>query len=198
MNLWKVEKTPAEVVTGPVEEPLSPLEVRQHLYLPTNETAGDDELERMIQAAREQWEKDTDMVLIEQTLRMHASGFGSGDFELYKRPIRSVTSVTYYDSNGDSQTLSTDVYTLNKLQRRLELRINQVWPVVELKRYDAVTINYVAGFAEDRSGVPALINRAMLLLLGYWYSANRGDNDRANDLNAYYKIVQKYMRPTYP
>lgn len=196
--MWKVEKTPAEVVTGPVEEPVSTTEVRRQLYLPTNETVGDEELRDLIQAAREQWEKDTDLVLIDQSLRMYASGFGGGDFELYKRPIRSVTSVTYYDSAGNSQTLSTDVYTLNKLKRRLELKINQVWPVVELKRYDAVTINYVAGFAEDASDVPLLIKRAILLLIGYWYAANRGDNDRANDLNAYYKIVQKYMRASYP
>jgi uncharacterized phiE125 gp8 family phage protein len=192
--------TPAEVITQPTLEPLTLLEAKNHLYLPADDSNQDDEIARLIQAAREQWEHDTDSCVLTQTLRVRSTGFGSskmGEFHLFKRPVQSVTTVQYYDPSGSLETLSTDVYSLDALSQKLRLKINKTWPVVELSRWDAVSVTYVAGYS-GREDVPAIAKQAMLLLVGYYHLGNRGDNDRGNDMAAYERLVARYMRSSYP
>jgi uncharacterized phiE125 gp8 family phage protein len=185
----------AEVVTGPAEEPLTLAEVRAHVELASGDTNHDTELTRAIEDARQQWERDTSRHYITRTMRLRLNRFD--EFMFPHKPVSAVSSITYYDDANSSQTLSSSVYQLDTANNRLRLAYDQEWPTT-VDRWDAVTVNYTLGEHADSTTVPAIAKRAMLLLVGYYFRGNRGDDDRANDLRAYEALVAKYMRSTYP
>lgn len=188
--------SPPETLTPPTQEPLTIAEVKLHVNVADNDATFDAELMRHVQAAREQWEHDTDSRLLTQTVRTRFEQLIGQIVKLPLRPIQSVTSITYYDSNDTEQTLSTDVYDVDLQRQSIRLKTNQSWPTLAV-RWDAATVQYIVGLT-SRQLVPAIAKQAMLLLIGYYFEANRGDNDRPNDLRAYESLVARYMRSTYP
>lgn len=180
----------------PTQEPLTLNEVKLHVNVAESDATYDSELVRAIQTAREQWEHDTDTRLMTQTVTVNFEQFVGQIVELPLRPIQSVTSVVYYDGNDVEQTLSTDVYDVDLKSRSLRLRTNQSWPTLAV-RWDAITVTYLVGYATQQL-VPAIAKQAMLLLCGYYFEGNRGDNDRPNDMRAYEALVTRFMRSTYP
>lgn len=184
------------VVTGPTAEPLTLAEAKRQLFLAETDTSQDAELISRIQAAREQWEHDTDSVLLTQTLSVTAEQFGGREIYLDSRPVQSITHIKYYDENETQQTFSSSRYSFDIASREIELKWNEVWPVTAI-RWDAVTVTYVAGNASI-AAVPAIAKQAMLLLIAYYHYGNRGDNDRPNDQRAYENLVKRYMRSSYP
>lgn len=184
------------VVTGPTSEPVTMQEAKRQLFIAETDTSHDEEVVHLVQAAREQWEHDTDSSMLTQTLRVTAERLNGREIRLPSRPLQSVTSFTYYDSENVSQALSTDIYSVDTSSERIVLTWNQSWPTLAI-RWDAVTITYVAGNT-TRSAIPSIAKQAMLLLIGYYGFGNRGDNDRPNDFRAYQMLVQKFMRSSYP
>ena len=156
----------------------------------------DEHLSNLIQSAREEWENDTETACCTKTYRLRISEVCDG-MKLPHRPIQSVTSLVYYDSNNASQTLSTSVWDFDTARKQIRLKYNQDWPTWT-PRYDAWTITYVCGYSDDGALVPAIAKQAMLLLVGYYFDANRGENDKANDKRAYEALVNKFMRSSYP
>lgn len=78
-------------------------------------------------------------------------------FDLPLSPMQSVSSITYIDTAGDTQTLSSSTYRVlnanNPAKRgRIELDYDSAWPAT---RYieQAVTVTYVAGYG-TRNDVP--------------------------------------------
>ena len=192
----ETETSRAMLVTAPVSEPITLAEAKKQLELSPADTAHDAQLSLLIQAAREQWEADTDSACLTQTWKVTAEEFDDDEIYLPKRPVQSITHVKYYDSGDVLQTLSTSVYDLDQSCRAVRLKNLQVWPAVS-DRWDAITITYVAGYAQSYL-VPAIAKQAMLLLVGYYFDANRGDNDRNNDQRAYEALVTKFIRSNYP
>jgi uncharacterized phiE125 gp8 family phage protein len=184
------------VVTGPTAEPITLAEVKRQLFLAESDTSQDAELVSRIQAAREQWEHDTDTVMLTQTLFVTAEAFAGREIELSGRPIQSITSIQYYDENDTLQTFSSGLYSFNATEREIELKWNETWPVTAI-RWDAVKVTYVAGNSSV-AAIAAIAKQAMLLLVAYYHYGNRGDNDRPNDLRAYEALVRRFMRSSYP
>jgi len=184
------------VVTGPTSEPITLVEAKRQLFLAESDTSQDAELVSRIQAAREQWEHDTDSVMLTQTLSVTAEQFAGREICLPGRPIQSITHIKYYDDSNVLQTFSSASYSLNPTEREIYLNWNATWPTTYI-RWDAVTITYVAGNASV-TAIPSIAKQAMLLLIAYNHYGNRGDNDRPNDLRAYEALVRRYMRSTYP
>jgi uncharacterized phiE125 gp8 family phage protein len=171
-------------------------EAKRQLFLAESDTSQDAELVSRIQAAREQWEHDTDSVMLTQTLSVTAESFAGREIVLPSRPLQSVTHVKYYDGSNVLQTLSTDLYSVDLKSRAIRLVWNASWPTTSL-RWDAVKVTYVAGLTSLAS-IPAIAKQAMLLLIAYYQYANRGDNDRPNDMRAYEALVRRFMRSSYP
>lgn len=190
------EVSRVSVVTAPASEPVTLEEAKKQLEIASSDDTHDDQLLLVIQAAREQWEYDTDSAVMTQTLRMNFEGFQLNEIQLLRRPVASVSSITYYDDSNALQTLATDVYSLHAMARSVRLNFDKVWPST-YTRWDAVTVNYVAGYS-TRQLVPAVAKQAMLLLVGYYFDGNRGDNDRPNDFRAYERLVMRFMRSSYP
>ena len=164
-----------KVTTGPASEPISTSEAKT--YLKVDNSTDDSLITALIQAARESCEKYLQMALISQTITERFNGFQNYGLRLSISPLISVTSVSYLDSGGGSQTLSTDYYGVADYEKPplIYLKYGQTWPVV-YSQQDAVTVVYLAGYA-DAAAVPALIKTAMYMILSEWYN-NRQDSIR--------------------
>ncbi len=99
----------------------------------------------------------------------------SRELLLPQPPLVSVTSVTYLDTVGTSQTLSSSLYHVmaDRMAPRIRLRDTAEWPDTDIAP-DAVRIRYVIG----PDAVPADVRAALMLHLGNLY-ANRGDDGSA-------------------
>ena len=191
--------TPTQTV-APILEPVSLTEAKSHLNIATDDASQNDVVNGvLIQAAREQWEHDTQTVLMERTLKIDVPKLQ--EFQFSQRPVTSITSVKYYDLNNTQQTLSTDVYELDAADSSLRLKYNQVWPST-LERWDAVEIIFVCGKYSLASAVPMIAKQAMLLLIGRDFM-DREDMVGASrfagvGMQRYESLVRRYMRSTYP
>lgn len=187
----------ATVTTPPASEPITSDEAKKQLEIASSDTTHDAQLTLLIQAAREQWEHDTDSACLTQTLQVNLECFYSDRIELPKRPIQSITEIAYYDSDDTTQTLSTDVYSLDAARREIRLKSTQSWPIT-YDRWDAVTVTYVAGYASSAL-VPSIHKQAMLLLVAHYFE-NRDMlmSDAMQSMRAYSNLVERFMRSSYP
>jgi uncharacterized phiE125 gp8 family phage protein len=86
----------------------------------------------------------------------------------------SVTSITYLDNSGTSQTLPASAYTVDttSVPARIVPTQGTFWPIIAAYQPGSVRITYVAGSYGDGATVntcPQTIVMAMLLLIGNWY-----------------------------
>lgn len=182
------------VVTPPESEPLTLSEAKRQLSLAADDEAFDPELIHIIQSAREQWEHDTDSVTMGRTLSVSLDRLGH-PIELPKRPIQSIESIHYYDADGVSQEMDPETYAFDPASGAVRLGYGKQWPESP-RRWDAVTVQYVAGYGR-RQDIPAIAKQAMLLLVGHYFE-HRGDNDPPRAMQAYESLVRRFMRSSYP
>jgi uncharacterized phiE125 gp8 family phage protein len=156
---------PPVVTVAPASEPVTLVQAKTHAKVDGSDS--DAELTAMIAAARAFVEDYCGIKLVAQTVVLRCSSFC--DFlDLPIAPIISVASITYLDSSGVEQTLSTDVYegVLHGLEPHIRLKINQSWPSIR-SASDAIRVTVSAGYAT----VPEPIHHAMLLLISTWFDS---------------------------
>ena len=184
------------VVTPPALEPLSLQQVKKHLEISSSDDAHDSHLFDLLRTAREQWEHDTDSAIATQQLRLNLCEFPEC-IELPTRPIQSLQSIKYYDSGNVQQTLSSTVYSLDSLSRRVRLRYLEIWPAT-VDRWDAIEVNFTAGYSAPFL-VPMVAKQAMLLLIGYYFeNRDMHANEVIYNRTAYESLVARFIRSTYP
>jgi uncharacterized phiE125 gp8 family phage protein len=165
------------LVTPPTVEPVSLAEAKAHLRLDDN--SDDGLLAGYILAARQYAENYIRGAIITQTYDYKLDGgwpmvwvrdYCRTRIELPLRPVQSVTSVSYVDENGATQTLSTSLYTthLDRPVPCIDKAYNQSFPSVR-DVTDAVTVRFVAGYAPER--VPDGIRTAILLHIESLYDS---------------------------
>lgn len=154
------------LVTGPVLEPLTLDEAKEHLRITIDDMDG--YINSLIGDVRQEIENMTSRAFITQTWDYFVDCFpgGGGAIEIPRPPLQSVTSVNYVDENGATQTLSTSVYTVDTDSEpgRVYLAFNESWPTVRDIRH-AITIRFVAGYGVNPSSVPGPIKRAIRLMV---------------------------------
>jgi uncharacterized phiE125 gp8 family phage protein len=180
-------------VSGPASEPVSADEAKKHLEIVT--TDHEDQVGDLIQAAREQWEHDTDSIVLTQTWKVVLDRLG--EFRFAKTPAVSISGVQYYDTANQSQTLSSSVYQLDMGCNGIRLAADQDWPQV-YDRWDAVTITATFGYA-SATGVPQIIKQAILLLVGHYFE-DRGEpmSEALRNVKSYEALVRRFKRSSYP
>ncbi len=151
----------------PATQAVTTAMVRDHIRISTvNE---DSLLDSYIGAATHYIEGRTGRQLIDATWVWTLEGFSS---LLYVRhaPLSSVTSITYLDQAGDTQTLSTDVYDVDTKTEpgRILLAREQSFPSID-SGFEAVTITYVAGYGDESADVPDELRMAIMQLCAQWY-----------------------------
>lgn len=178
---------------GPAEEPLSRLSAKRHLRVDADDTSQDEVIDAAIVAAREVVENETKRAVITQTWTLTLDEFPSDGaphawalarrpypgasadrlaIRLGRPPIQSITSVTYVDANGATQTLAPSSYVLDPSQLgMLRLAYGASWPATRVQPM-AVTITFVSGTEID--DVPKAITAAMKLLVGDLYENREG------------------------
>jgi uncharacterized phiE125 gp8 family phage protein len=96
----------------------------------------------------------------------------------------SVTSITYTDTNGTTQTLPQSAYNVDvtSLPARIVPSAGNYWPTVVTYQPGSVQINYVAGSYGDGvevNTIPQGIVVAMILLIGHWYRNREASSELA-------------------
>ena len=163
--------------TAPSTEPLTTAEAKTHLRIDT----GDEDalIDTLIMTARRMSESYTSRQLLTATYELKCNDFpgGYGVIRLPRTPLGSVTSITYVDTSGASQTLSTDVYEVlsDDVSATVVLKPGQTWPSVQSEKYEAVTVTFTAGYGAA-SDVPASVKNAMKLLIGHLFENREAVN----------------------
>lgn len=168
-----------ELVTSPSGEPLTLSEAKGQVYLKESDNTKDGELNDYIAAARDYLENHEhgNIQIMPATYRLHLDAFPTdGDWiTLPKPPLRSVTSISYLDSTGETQTMDASDYVVDAatFPGRIGLAYGKVWPATR-EQIKAIAITFVAGFNE----VPPGIKTAARLLVGHYFENREATSER--------------------
>lgn len=160
--------------SAPATTPVSLAEAKAHLRVSSD--AEDDLITALIQAATDRVDGRngiTNRALVTQTWEYTLDEFPVSDSAyiiLPLPPVQSISLITYIDSEGAEQTLSSDTYNLDNTidPARVYLSYNQSWPSTQGIE-NAVTVTFVCGYG-SASDVPGALKQAILLTVGHLYT----------------------------
>jgi hypothetical protein len=198
-----------KLITAPTLEPVTLPELKLHLRVDVDLTDDDTLITSLGKAAREKAEAFLNRAILTQTWDYTRNSFPNQDwlgararwlgvaslestfaprnpqvFELPFPPVQSVTSITYIDTNGVTQTLDPAKYRLDDVEEpaRLEPAYGTTWPSTQAV-LAAVKVRFVCGWT-DPALVPESIKLAIKKLAAAWYD-NRtpwAQGERVTDL----------------
>lgn len=151
-----------------IECPVTLSELKNHLKVETDDTDDDVLIAQLGRAATEWAERYQKRTYMSRTRTLKLDSFVAV-IQVPHPPLSSVTSIAYVDTDGDSQTLSSDVYRVDTTSEpaRITLEYNESWPDTQAVT-NAVTVTYVAGYS-TRADVPDDVKAAIKLLVGHLY-----------------------------
>lgn len=141
-------------------------------HLRVDNSADDTYITSLLYASENQAETILRRSLLATTLVLQADTFPAcRSLELDRGPVSSITSVQYVDGNDATQTLAGSSYTLDNksIPDVVQLEPDLYWPDIKRDRRNAITVEYVAGYA-SAAAVPVEITLAILQLIAHWYS----------------------------
>lgn len=177
------------VVATTVEHVLTLDETKAHLNVLHAEDDG--VISALIDAAIADFETQSGVRLRLHTREAVYTKFPQHNYELTLsyRPVASVVSLKYIDTESVEQTLvaGTDYQAITaEFQGKIYVGVDKNWPVTKAGRKDAVKARYTVGYAAGV--VPADILNALKVLIAHRYE-HRGDNDKAKDYPPAYVAV---------
>jgi uncharacterized phiE125 gp8 family phage protein len=146
---------PSTVSVAPTVEPVTLDQAKQQCRV--DATDDDALLGRLIKAARAHAEEYCNARWAEQTIVSQCDSFA--DFARLKEgPLKSVTSISYVDSAGGTQTLDEAVYEPRRdgLEPSIVLKPGQAWP--RIRHSSRITLTAIYG-----GQVPESIQHGMLI-----------------------------------
>lgn len=151
----------------PTTEPVSLDEAKDHLRV--THTDEDQLIDGLIKLAREDVESFVGRALVTQTWQWILDGWPVV-LCVPRPPLQSVTSITYLDENGDSQTWASSKYQVDTSSHpgRIIPVEGEVYPSLQGETLNRVTVTYVAGYGAA-STVPQTFKQAMKLLVAQYY-----------------------------
>jgi uncharacterized phiE125 gp8 family phage protein len=165
-----------KIITQPTYEPLSVAEVAE--YIRVDDLAAETvTIEAMITAARQYLEQYLSRYIATQTIEIAFDTFQ--DEMTIAAPLQSVTSITYLDGTGATQTLNANQYLVDTYQEPAV--ITPAFGVVYPETYDVpnavkirCVVGYTTGDSPDTNPMPKPLKFAMLLLIGDLYANREG------------------------
>lgn len=163
------------VKTPAAAEPLTLAEAKLHLRVDADED--NDLITALIVAAREFTENYCRRSWVRRTLELRLDCF-RGEILLPRGPVSSIVNVNYVDAGGNLAVVGAGIYQsdLYAVVPRVCPVLGATWPVTKTGSLNAVTVEYVAGYApsddsptDHARNVPAAAKAAMKLLIGGWY-----------------------------
>lgn len=159
---------------APVSEPITTAEAKA--FLKVQHDADDAVIDTLIKHVRDVCEHHCQRQLMTATWRLTLDSFpgGSDGIILIPPPLQSVTSVSYVDAAGTTQTLSSSLYAVDARTDPgwLVPAEDEEWPETD-EVINAVTVTYQAGYA-SREAVPADLKALMLAHLAQLYDKRAG------------------------
>lgn len=152
----------ATITTPAAAEPVTTEEAKSQCSV---DFADDDTLlDRLIATAREHVQQRCGIRIKTQSVEMKCDGF-CDLARLPEGPVRSVTSISYVDADGNSQTLDTGVYEtrIDGLEAAIVLKYGQSWPSIQPG--SRLTVSASVGYDD----VPDPIRHSILMLIASWY-----------------------------
>ena len=165
-------KTNTITTTAPTTTPITLHQAKTRLRISTCDE--DYDLLDIISAATEYCQTRTNRQFITATCRLTLDAFPTNnnydEILLLPAPVQSISSITYIDADGATQTLDSSLYTFDGKTHIPNVRplYNGVWPDTR-DVSSAVTVNFVAGYGDTAADVPAGLQQAVLLLTSHWY-----------------------------
>jgi len=175
----------ASITTPAASEPVTVSEVKAQCRIDTSDD--DTLLSRLISGARDYVERYCNCRFASQTVTVKCDSF-SDMARFVEAPVTSITSIKYYDTDGNEQTLSTDVYELRSdgMESAIALKYGQVWPTAQAGT--RITVVAVVGFTT----VPPAVKDAILLLVSDRYE-NR-QSTQIDDFSTVDALLSNYRR----
>jgi len=160
--------------TAPTTIPLTVAEAKAQLNV--SSTADDLLISDYINAATVMLEKRCRRAFVTQTRKCLMDTFGDTRYVHDRRaylpvsPVKSVTSITYVDTNGTTTTMPSSDYVVSAYDKPgfVAEAYDATWPVTYGTPND-VTITYVAGHSTVSTGIPKYVKQAVRMVVGHWY-----------------------------
>lgn len=159
----------------PGAEPVTLAQAKAHLRV--DYSADDDLISALISAARQQCEHRTQRTLVNTTWRLSVDAFEQLAL-LPMGPVTAITSLSYVDANGTTQTLSSGTdYRADLDSAPARVQPINTWPTAA-DQLNAVTITYTAGYGASGASVPAPLRQWILLAVGEMYAHRARSDER--------------------
>lgn len=174
-------------------------EAKKHLRV--SGTSQDTEITLLIEASTEKLERDINRGILSATWQQSMSCFpsDSGMISLMMGMNTNVSSITYVDTDGVTQTLDSALWSYSQPRGGIFSEDSSGWPEVSTEtKSDKVTISFTCGVA-DSDCVPRMIKQAILLEVGRGYFDPAQENTLNTDNGKSYELmVRKLIRSSYP
>ncbi len=181
------------VDTGAVTAPVTLAEFKAHARIYHSED--DSALPDTILAATQVIENETRRALITRAFSYRLEAFPeNGEIVLPRSPAVAVSSITYTDAAGATQTLSASVYNVYSVNMigRVQLKRDQAWPATEEKGGLDVTVNFTAGFGAAAANVPLALRFCVMLQAAHMYE-HRTSVNVGNIVTEIPRTVERYI-----
>lgn len=183
------------------QEPVTLAEAKRQCGIAQDNGYPDPDLLRWIAAGRQQVENDTGLVCYTGTFTWKFTEWPYGRlFEIRAlRPVTSITSITYIDGSGTTQTWSSSEYVFDPspVVPIVSLAYASYWPSTR-GDVNGITVTLVAGYADVKS-IPQKVKEAVLLQVHASYLQQCGElRDAELQLAAYDRTIWPISRRTYP
>lgn len=134
-----------KIISPAPAEPISLAEAKAHLRVVISED--DTYISALIKTARETAESFQHRTYMATEYQLKLDEW-LDVFELPLPPLWGVSSITYVDVGGDTQTLASTVYEVDTTTEPGEVRLayNQSWPTYR-SGHHVITVNYTAGYS---------------------------------------------------
>lgn len=168
----------ATITVQPAGEPITLAELKAQLRIESSDY--NDQLERLIVAARRHFERSTNRSLVTRTYRLDLVGFprARGEIRLPFGPAIAVASVSYRDSSDAQITLDAATYIVDTTSDVATVTPiwGGCWPWM-LPRPGGVSITYTAGYGAAATVIDDA-KHALLMIAAYWFETAPAASDK--------------------